>query len=68
MKELVLKVEEVQALVAFAKEIPTKFGQPLLEFINEVGNKRLKEAGLEPVVAEKSGIKAAEVVVEEEVN
>jgi hypothetical protein len=56
MKELLLKAEEVKELLTFAQELPTKFGMPLITFINTIAQRRA--SGVE---AEVESVEVAEV-------
>lgn len=39
MNELVLNTEEVKALISYCGEIPGKYGNPILQFIDAVGKR-----------------------------
>jgi hypothetical protein len=44
MQELVIKAEELTELINYVQDIPTRYGLPVLNFINSTAEKRAKEA------------------------
>lgn len=53
MNELVIKAEELTELINYVNDIPTRYGLPVLNFINATAAKRAEEAkSAEPAASE----------------
>jgi hypothetical protein len=63
MTDLTLKLEEVKQLLDYANELPTKYGAPLLTFINQISQKRVQEASAS---VDPKGVKPEPAIAEEQ--